>query len=558
MAAIANADVSIDASGNIRWTGAATTNKHTVLEFIQYLMDKQDDAQAAGDDLLDITVDTPFNRSTDQILTLNSPFNIDDTFATHLYDGSVSQTEPTLGGETLYSGLGVIGPVETGTEYMILQNGKVLPSFWGTGINPEAAPSLVFSRHLVKSKYAGSKIDGQRITVLARELGDQCRRFPVTLGTGNSVAAIGNGADIFNTSADATIAGWTTIVNTEGFQELNIDNTGAAGQEFYSQWDKGSQTINETYERTKWISQRAHTADSNAEAGNNFIIDDNNTTTQGIGTEWSATASGEMLVGAKMSIKIGAGTPTGTLYAELWDSDDIATAKPTGGSLARSEPVLASAIASNSVYQDVIFRFNRFNPATGVSQLAGLTLTGNQEYFIVLRNAEGTAANYFHAQGDTSTADNGNSANDLSGTWTGTGTSALKFEVYTSPAIHDIPGEIFQGINIEVGYDGEAGNGVVEDDICMWGTLVSYDTLVLGPGSVPFLPGELVTFKTGSTLKSGGTVLYDDAVDELLVALDSPAASVLTNNDTITGLTSGATAAVDFPSHVGNGTDDLD
>src|SRR3989338_1285891 len=554
MAAIANADVSIDTSGNIRWTGAATTNKHTVLEFIQYLMDKQDDAQAAGDDLLDITVDTPFNRSTDQILTLNSPFNIDDTFATHLYDGSVSQTEPTLGGQTLYSGLGVIGPVESGTEYMIIQNGKVLPAFWGTGINPEAAPSLVFSRHLVRSKYAGSKIDGQRITVLARELSDQYRRFPVTLGTGNSVAAIGNGADIFNTTADATIATWTTIVNTEGFQELNIDNTGAAGQEFYSQWDKGSQTINETYERTKWISQRAHTADSNAETGNNFIIDDNNTTTQGIGTEWSATASGEMLVGAKMSIKIGGGTPTGTLYAELWDSDDAATAEPTGSSLARSEPVLASAIASNSVYQDVIFRFNRFNPATGVSQLAGLTLTADQEYFIVLRNAEGTATAYFHAQGDTSTADNGNSANDASGTWTGTGTSALKFEVYTSPAIHDIPGEIFQGINIEVGYDGEAGAGVVEDDICMWGTLVSYDTLASGP----FRPGELVTFKTGSTLKSGGTVLYDDGVDELLVALDSPAASVLTNIDTITGLTSGTTAAVHFAVHTGNGTDDLD
>src|SRR3989344_4102596 len=502
MAAIANADVSIDASGNIRWTGAATTNRHTVLEFIQFLMDKQDDAQAAGDDLLDITVDTPFNRSTDQILTLNSPFNIDDTFATHLYDGSVSQTEPTLLGETLYSGLGIIGPVETGTEYMIIQNGKVLPSFWGTGINPEAAPSLGFSRHLIKSKHAGSKIDGQRITVLARELGDQYRRFPVTLGTGNSVAAIGNGADIFNTTADATIAAWT-ITNTEGFQELNIDNTGAAGQEFYSQWEKGSQSINQTYERTKWISQRAHTADSNAETGNNFIIDDNNDSTQGIGTEWSATASGEMLVGAKMSIKIGAGTPTGTLYAELWDSDDIATAKPTGGSLARSEPVLASAIASNSVYQDVIFRFNRFNPATGGSQLAGLTLTGNQEYFIVLRNAEGTAANYFHAEGDTSTADNGNSANDLSGTWTGTGTSALKFDVYTSPAIHDVPGEIFQGINIDVLYDGATGNGVVEDDICMWGTKIFTD-------AVGFFPGELVTIKTGSTLKSGGTVLYDD------------------------------------------------
>jgi len=344
MAAINDSDVSIDSSGNIRWTGAATTNRHSVLEFIQWLQDKQDDEQAAGDDLLDITVDTPFNRSTDQIVTLNSPFNIDDTFATHLYDGSVSQTDPVYGGETLYSGLQVIGPVETGTIYMILQDGKLLPPFWGTGINPEASPSLVFSRHLVKSKFAGAKIDGQRIIVLARELGDQWRRFPVTLGVGNSVAAIGNGADIFNTNTDTTIAAWTTIVNTEGFQELDIDGTGAAGQEFYSQWDIGSQTINDTYERTKWISQRSHVADSNAETGNDFIVDDNNNTTQGRGTEYTATAEGEVLTGFRLRIKIGAGAPTGTLYCELWDSDDASPAAPTGGALARSEDGLASAI----------------------------------------------------------------------------------------------------------------------------------------------------------------------------------------------------------------------
>lgn len=73
MAAIADADVSVDTSGNIRWTGAAATNRHTVLEFIQWLMDKQDDDVAAGDDVLDITVDTAYERSTDTILTLNSP-----------------------------------------------------------------------------------------------------------------------------------------------------------------------------------------------------------------------------------------------------------------------------------------------------------------------------------------------------------------------------------------------------------------------------------------------------------------------------------------------------
>ena len=530
MAAIVDTDVSIDVAGNIRWTGAATTNRHTVLEFIQWLMDKQDDEQAAGNDILDITVDTPFNRSTDQILTLNSPFNIDDTFALHLYDGSVSQTEPVVGGETLYSGLAVIGPVESGTEYMIVQDGKVLPAFWGTGINPEAAPSLVFSRHLVKSKHAGVQIDGQRITVLARELGDQYRRFPVTLGTGSSVAAIGNGADIFNTTVDATIAGWTTIVNTEGFQELNIDNTGAAGQEFYSQWDIGSQTINETYERTKWISQRSHIADATGgtPTGADFVID--NATIVGQAQSFIPLSGTEKLVEIRARVKILAGTPTGPLHCELFDSDDAASqlAEPTGTRLARSEDVLASHITST--YEEVIFRFNRINPETGVDQTIGLDL-GNIEYFAVFRHLTGDAGNNFSLEGSATDQDSTmNQADDTAAIWTASATDDINITVKSSPVIHSVPGELFQGINIEVGFDGEAGTGLAEDNIVFWGTKVTYNTLVNGP----FLPGEYITLKTGATLKSGGVILFDDGVDEIVVALDSPSASVLTNGDIIT------------------------
>ena len=542
MAAIADADISIDNSGAIRWTGAATTPRHSVLEFIQLMQDKQDDEQAAGDILLDITVDTPFDRSTDQIVALNSPFNIDATFASHLYDGSVSQTNPTFGGEDLFSGLELIGPVVAGTEYMVLQNGKVIAAFWGTGINAPPAPTLVFSRHLVQSKLAGAQIDGRRITVLARELGDQFRRFPVTLGTGNSVAAIGNGADIFNTTPDATIAGWTTITNVEGFQELDIDKTGAAGQEYYSQWAKAAQSINDTYERTKWISQRSHIADSNAEGAEDFIIDDNNTTSVGVGSEWSATAAGEVLTELVASIKIGAGTAhTGTLYALLYDSDDVATAAPTGAILARSEPILASAITSS--YEDIIFRFNLKDPSDGSDQAAGLVLVADQEYFFVLKHDEGSATDYFHAEGDTTTADDGNFARETPpATFTGVGTSALQFTVKTSPAIHGVPGELMQGISVEVGYDGEIGTGVAEDNIVMWGTKVNYDGLTGGP----FFAGEPVTFRAegDSSLKTGGIVLYDDLTDELIVALDTPGAAVIDDNDLIEGLVSAATAAI--------------
>jgi len=533
MAAIADADVSINASGDIRWTGAATTNRHSVLEFIQWLMTKQDDEQAVGDDLLDITVDTSFDRSTDQIVALNSPFNIDDTFALHLYDGSVSQNSAN----DLYSGLGIIGPAEAGTEYQILQDGKKIAAFWGTGINAEDSPSLVFSRHLVKSRSGGADIDGRRITVMTRELNDQWRRFPVTLGTGSAVAAIGNGADIFNKKTDVTLAGYTSIVTTEGFQEINIDGSGAAGQEYYTQWDKGTQTINDSYERSKWIGQRSHTADTNVETGDDNIID--NATITGQGTEFSATSAGEILTGCRFRIKEGLGTPTGTLYAELYDSDDVGTAAPTGAVLARSEAILATHITTS--YEDVLFQFNRLNPDTGADQLSGMTMVADQEYFIVVRNDEGTAGDYFHIEGDATSADDGNRAHDTGG-WTGVATDALNFDLYSSPEIHGFPGDRFEGINIDVGFDGEGGVGVLENEVAFWGTEIVYGSL-----SGNFVPGEYVTIETGATLKAGGKVIYDNGSTTLVVSLDT--LSAVTASDTITGLSSGATAAVSTFTH---------
>ena len=91
-------DFSIAINGDIRYTG--TTSNYTVIALHRWLGDLMDDAAASGNDLLDITDATASERSTDNIITLKSPFNIDDVAAQHLYDGSIIQAT----GATIYDG----------------------------------------------------------------------------------------------------------------------------------------------------------------------------------------------------------------------------------------------------------------------------------------------------------------------------------------------------------------------------------------------------------------------------------------------------------------------
>ncbi len=512
-------DVSVATSGNIRWTGDGTTN-YTVLELHRFLQDLADDEQASGDDLVDITTDTPSVRSTDNIIALQGSFNIDDTMARHLYAGSISQSS----GDTLYSGARFLGPNETGTQIMVVQDDKILPAWWGTGVNANAAQNIT-NRILIKTRVGGADIDGKRVITKVREFGDQYKEFAVTLGVGESVSALANGDDLNATTADATVEGWSTIAVTEGFQLVDINNDGT-DEEYYQQWDRGSQTLNDTYEYTKWIQQRAHVTDSGTDTGSNFIVDD--ATTTGQGQEFTARVNDEKLMEMRFDIKIGAGAPTGPLTAELWLSDDAGAglAEPTGAVLATSEPVLASLIRSNSTYQEVIFRFND-----------NVTMTGGEKYFAVIRHANGDASNYFHVDGSTSGADDGNRASDASGVWTATAADDLKFTVKSSPIIHGRPGELWRGITQEIVYDTGAGTAT-EDEILFWGTTVTYDTL-----SGSFNVGEYVVFDNAGTKVNGGKVLKDSGT-VLTVALEDISGATLADGYNITGLDSGATANI--------------
>ena len=129
------ADWTIDRqTGNIRYTGAAhngvSPSYATVIEAHRAWSALADDASSTGsNDELDITDNTPSERSTDNIITLKSPYNIDATAAEHLYDGSIIQNN----GDEIYDGIVNFG--NGSVQIQIIQNGAVITNdFWNTSI----------------------------------------------------------------------------------------------------------------------------------------------------------------------------------------------------------------------------------------------------------------------------------------------------------------------------------------------------------------------------------------------------------------------------------------
>ena len=252
-------DFSVAVNGDIRHVSGSTT--YTVLQFHRWLQDLADDAVAAGNDLVDISSQTPSERATDNIITLLAPgggvvYNIDDTAAQYLYDGSITQNN----GDTVYSGLVVVGSVEAGTNLQIVQDNALLTNYWGSGLNADAAQNILL-RIMVKTRVNGADIDGKKIRVQAREFGDTYSEFNATLGVGNSTAAIFTSNDLNNETAVGTVATYDQFTNTEGYQLFDVTGDGT-DEEYYSKWTWGagatpaSPVINDLYEWTKYTQRR--------------------------------------------------------------------------------------------------------------------------------------------------------------------------------------------------------------------------------------------------------------------------------------------------------------
>lgn len=255
---IVAADWSVDrVTKNVRYIGddhgGASPSYATVIEFHRWLQDLADDASFVGDDELDITDPTPSERATDNFVTLINSYNIDQATSEHIYDGSIVQAA----GADIWDGIVNFG--NPAVQIQLIQNGAVLADDWwnfsGAGLNAEAA-SGISHRFMIKTRTAGTDIDLRRIIGTARRFGFTYSEFIINATSrGNNVLALADATDLNNATASGTVATWTTIANlVEGYNGIDVNND-TVEEFFYSEWDRDIYSINQFYERMKYLSR---------------------------------------------------------------------------------------------------------------------------------------------------------------------------------------------------------------------------------------------------------------------------------------------------------------
>lgn len=335
-----NDDFSVNTAGDIRHVSGTT--HYTVLALHRWLQDLADDAGSSGNDYIDITKATPSQRSTDQIITLNSPYNIDDAAAEYLYGGSIKQG--TGATEEIYAGLRVLGAVNNAdTQLMIVQNHNyyqytTTPTapFWGDqstgGYNGNATEGILMQL-CIKCRTGGVDIDQKRIRVQAREWGDTYDFFNVTLGEGESVAAIGTTPDAQNDSLIGTVQAWTggdIPTNTEGYQQIDLNN-GEGDQPYYSQW---TYNTNAAGLKALWEWIKEISGNNSPEAAEPYDM------------------NGEFFLGITHSFAFDAGTGAGTQNEEVVWGTGVTYDNLTGGTFTEGFLVRFSGGAAGTVIYD--------------------------------------------------------------------------------------------------------------------------------------------------------------------------------------------------------------
>ncbi|MCR4339818.1 MAG: hypothetical protein NUW01_08030, partial [Gemmatimonadaceae bacterium] len=385
-------EVQLDKS--IRYVGpahsSASANYVTVLELHRFLQDLADNASVSGDDYLDITTVNPSDKKYDTIITLTNGYTLDDAYATpaseFIYGGSI--ISGTVGADQIiYDGISVVA--NRGVIVNVIQDNAVLANkFWNSIPDGESFPGLnadpatgVAMRFMVKvHDYAadGGDIDNRALIFTTREEGKTYSEFRIpATGRGVNVVPLTFATDLNNTTAFATCSAWTGITNlAAGWCQVDVDQN-STNENYYCKWDRVNATysINQFYERMKWLTRNGETTTLYGIAGELF---------RGIThsfTLGAAPTPGAFVEGGATPLSWGAGATSGTaqIFANDTTADVVYVQLLTGVVPADSATVTqgansASMASSTSVAEKAVST-PFCGPSTGTSLVSAYGFT---------------------------------------------------------------------------------------------------------------------------------------------------------------------------------------
>lgn len=494
--------------------GGSTPSYATVIEFHRWAQDLADDPTWSGDDEIDITIVSPTDRSTDNIITMVNGWLITARAAEHLYDGSITQG----GGAEIFDGIVNFGNT---TDIQIIQNGEIVgDDWWNTGsggLNADLT-SGISHRFMILTRTAGADIDSKKLIGVTRNFLNTYGEFTINAAArGNNVLALSELNDLNNATAASTVAGWTDVVNdNEGYSLIDA-NGDTTNETYYSDWEYGSRAVNDFYERQKWIVQAPQIEDSNTDTGNLYVVD--NATITGAAQSWQ-NGSNAMYVTKVTAYMQATGSPTGNMTCSIFTH--------SGSYGTSSIPLVISGVASDGLDTSVIgtaaVEQVTFNFSTPVAVAA------STDYTVVFEHPDGDGSNYIEVQGLTSSGTHsGNRSHNTAG-WTAVAADDLRFEVYTSPQMYGLPGALFRGITHQVDLNTAGSNSgtFTEPELVTWtgGTgqmLAIEDTTASGADNLWIqlltgaVPGDGVLI-TGDSSAATATTAAASAVTERTVS----------------------------------------
>ena len=314
--ALVAADWEVTAAKVITYIGSAHATAGagyvTVLELHRWLQDLSDNETISGDDYASITIANPTDKKFDTIIQLVNGFTLDEVGAKpapeFIYGGTIIQGSG--GTEKIWDGISVIA--NPGCVVNVIQNNVMLSNaFWnnnhkGTavkGINPDTANGLS-SQFMVQIRTGGAYIDNASLIFTTREWGKTFSEFRIpSTGRGKNSVPLTYATDLNNQTLIATIAALADITNvTAGFNLIDVDNN-AVNEQYYSEWDRGANSINTFYEYMKWLTRAGYTTTLYGIPGEKFrgitheiVVDGQGATDfSAVETVTWATGSGRML-----------------------------------------------------------------------------------------------------------------------------------------------------------------------------------------------------------------------------------------------------------------------